>query len=239
MRFDPVKDALFLDIDGTLLDIAPTAKDVKVLPILVKNLARLNEKLDGALALISGRMIQDVDLLFDPLRLRCAGAHGAELRASPFGPVESSQFLPDFLRDEIRAAFKGMQGITVEDKMYNVAVHYRKSPQNADKIESTLKRIIQNYDKNVVLIHGRKVFEVSLTSYNKGQAIERLLKNAPFKNRRPVFLGDDTTDISAIGACMKYGGIAARVGQGKPNQKNAFDSPAMVRSWIEKIAGET
>jgi len=235
LPFNPEKDALFLDIDGTLLDIAPSARDVTVPPALVRNLERLDHKLEGALALVSGRMIHEIDGLFAPLRLRCAGAHGAEWRLSPHGPVTASLTLPDQLRDDIAVAFSKKAGLVVEDKIFNVAVHYRQSPQKASMIEKILTAIVKPYGDKVRIVHGRKVFEVSLAMNNKGSAIERLLKTTPFKGRRPVFLGDDTTDLAAIGACLKNGGVAARVGRGDPRQKSAFDSPAKVRGWIKRL----
>lgn len=234
LHFNPVKDALFLDIDGTLLDIAPTAQDVVVPQQLIKDLGRLHDKLGGALALISGRRIEDIDMLFDPLRLPCSGAHGAEWRLSPKGPVKNIEPLPESLRSKIALACADMKGVRIEDKAYTLAVHYRKSPELADKIERTLSALIGKAGSDLILIRGRKVFEVAQASHNKGQALERLLAAQAFKNRRPVFLGDDITDMSAIGACLKHGGAAARVGQGKPRQ-NAFASPENVRSWIRKL----
>lgn len=238
LRFNPADDALFLDIDGTLLDIASTARDVQVPPGLVDDLTRLYDKLDGALAFISGRMIHEIDTLFAPLRLPGAGAHGAEWRLTKNGDIESSPPLPCRLRDDIAAAFQGQKGILVEDKITNVAVHYRLAPHREEFIAAKLGRLIHAAGEDLRLLHGRKVFEIGTGLHNKGSAIERLLALAPFKNRRPVFLGDDTTDIAAIGACLRFGGIAARVGKGEPNQKCAFASPAHVRIWLAKMARE-
>ncbi len=234
LRFNPEKDALFLDLDGTILDIAPTANDVKVSAQLVKDLKRLHEKLGGALAFISGRTIENIDQLFAPLRFPCSGAHGAEWRLSQNGPVKSTAMLTDSLREKIASSFADMKDVLVEDKGYTVAVHYRQSPEAAEKIEQILVSLVEKTKMPLTLIRGRKVFELAQLSHDKGQALERLIKTTPFKGRRPVFLGDDITDMSAIGACLKNGGIAARVGQGKPRQ-NAFASPEAVRSWINKM----
>ncbi|MDD5585668.1 MAG: trehalose-phosphatase [Alphaproteobacteria bacterium] len=234
LHFNPAKDALFLDIDGTLLDIAPTAQDVVVPQQLIKDLGRLHDKLGGALAFISGRRIEDIDMLFNPLRLPCSGAHGAEWRLSPKSPVKNIAPLPESLRSRIASACADMKGVRIEDKAYTLAVHYRKSPELAEKIERTLSVLIGKAGSDLILIRGRKVFEVAQATHNKGQALERLLAAQAFKNRRPVFLGDDITDMSAIGACLKNGGVAARVGQGKP-RLSAFASPENVRSWIRKL----
>ena len=236
LHFNPGKDALFLDVDGTLLDIAPTAQKVKVSRSLVRDLGRLNRKLGGALAFVSGRMIHELDSLFSPLRLCSAGAHGAEWRLSPKGPVQTGALLPDVLRDNIALAFANMDGVIIEDKIYNVAVHYRQVPQKAGIVGRTLARLIGPYNKTVKLVRGRKVFEVMPLIHDKGKALEKFLAIEPFKNRRPVFLGDDVADISAIGACLKKGGVAARVGQGKSRQGYAFASPKHVRMWISRLA---
>jgi trehalose 6-phosphate phosphatase len=238
-RLNPARDALFLDIDGTLLDIAPTAQDVVVPPKLVKDLGRLATRLNGALAFVSGRMIDDIDRLFDPLCLPCSGSHGAEWRLAPDGKIQRGELLPDDLRDNISLAFNGITGVYLEDKIYSVSVHYRQDPAKEKLVEDLLSSLVKKEKKGIKLIHGRKVFEVTRASQNKGGAIDRLLATPPFKGRRPVFLGDDITDISAIGACMRKGGIAARVGQGKPDQKNAFPSPEKVRSWINDLVFET
>lgn len=238
LHFNPANDALFLDIDGTLLDIAKTPKDVVVSPELIQDLSLLNNKLKGALALVSGRVIEEVDDLFKPLRLRCAGAHGAQWRLTPTGSIETENPLPDRLRDDIATAFEGIEGVFVEDKIYNIAVHYRQATKQAATIGKNLSNIVQDYGNDVKIISGRKVFEVTLSSYNKGLAIEKLLAVSPFKNRRPVFLGDDTTDLPAIGMCLKKGGIAARVGKGK-SRNHAFSSPKDVRAWINKIVTES
>lgn len=234
LRFNPEKDALFLDLDGTILDIAPTANDVKVPAQLVKDLKRLHAKLGGALAFISGRTIENIDKLFAPLCFPCSGAHGAEWRLSQGGPIKSMSLLPDSLREKIASSLSNMKGALVEDKGYTVAVHYRQTPEAAEKIEMILVALIEKSQTTLTLIRGRKVFEIAQSCHDKGQALERLIKTSPFKGRRPVFLGDDITDMSAIGACLKNGGIAARVGQGKSRQ-NAFASPEAVRSWINKM----
>jgi trehalose 6-phosphate phosphatase len=235
LRFNPERDALFLDIDGTLLDIAPTASDVVVSKQLIKDLDRLQEKLGGAVAFLSGRTIEDIDRLFHPLLLPSCGVHGAEWRLSPKGPVKSLAPLAEKLRMKIAAAFATLAGVRIEDKDYTMAVHYRQASDDAEKIEKTLANLLQKEGDGLTLIKGRKVIEVARLSHNKGQALERLIAVSPFKGRRPVFLGDDVTDISAIGACLRNGGLAARVGFGKPNRKNAFASPHQVRKWIHTL----
>jgi len=234
-KIDPLRDALFLDIDGTLLDIAPRPEDVAVPPTLVDDLGRLQHKLGGALAFISGRPILEADRLFAPLRLCGAGAHGAEWRLSPGGEVEAGPSLSHELRDELAAAFADLDGVIVEDKIYGVAVHYRRAPRKGGEAGRRVMALAEKRGKEIKIIHGRKVLEVVPSSNDKGTALERLMAVAPFKGRRPVFLGDDTTDLAAIAVCLKKGGLAARVGHGA-SRRNAFASPATVRAWIHEIA---
>lgn len=235
IKIHPAHDALFLDIDGTLLDIAPSAQEVVIPSELLEGLACLHENLGGALALISGRTINDIDQLFAPFRFPCAGVHGAQWRLTSKGKVENGTLLPKSFRRKCLLAFSGMKGVQFEDKGWAIAVHYRQSFVRGDVIEEILSGLIKEiFDLDLILMHGRKVAEVTHAVYNKGRALERFLSVAPFKDRRPVFLGDDVTDLSAMGASLKKGGIAARVGKGKL-PRSAFSSPYKVRKWIERL----
>lgn len=228
--FNPSNDALFLDIDGTILDIAPKAQDVDVPPELIESLKVLKKKLSGALALISGRMIHEIDALFAPLQLTCSGVHGAEWRLSPNGPIKTGAPLPHQLRDNIAEVFQDMEGVIVEDKIYDVSVHFRLAPEKGPMIEEKFRSLLGAYEKDVSFLPGRKVFEVTRTQHDKSEALKKLLSSPCFQNRRPVFLGDDITDLPAINFCLSCGGAAARVGQ------SPFESPAKVRLWLQQIA---
>jgi trehalose 6-phosphate phosphatase len=235
LPFNPAADALFLDIDGTLLDIAPTAGDVAVPRQLVDDLEQLSKKLKGALAFISGRTIEDVDALFAPLKVPVAGVHGAEWRLTPHGPILRDAPLPPALRDEVLALFVGMKGVRVEDKESSVAIHYRQAKGLAPAIAHIVTEFVVTHKPLLSLLRGRKVFEIVQTGTGKGVVLDRYMKRAPFKERRPVFLGDDITDLSAMGACLRRGGSAARIGHGA-NSCHAFKNPAAVRAWIHWLA---
>lgn len=234
LTLTPAQDALFLDIDGTLLDIAPTAQAVVVPETLVADLAVLAERLDGALALISGRMIHEIDALFAPLCLPCAGAHGAEWRLSSGGAVETASRLSDFLRDDIAAAFAKEDGVFVEDKIYSIAIHYRQAPLLGTKIEETLARLVVPYSETVTLLPGRKVAEIVQKEADKGGALHRFMQQAPFAGRRPIFFGDDVTDLAAVSVCRALGGAAFMVGRGDGGDET-FASPAAVRDWVRRM----
>ena len=234
LQLNPQKDALFLDIDGTLLDIASLPQDVVVSKQLIANIGRLHEKMGGALAFVTGRTIKNVDELFSPLRIASSGVHGAEWRLSSEGQIRGLVPLPESLRSTVFDKVASLGKVRIEDKIHTIAVHYRGSPELASDIKKVLDDIALHSAGDLKIIQGRKVFEIARTSHDKGRALERLLAVSPFKGRRPIFLGDDLTDLSAIGACLKHGGVAARVGRGNPSH-HAFLSPATVRSWINKM----
>ncbi len=226
-RLSSAHDALFLDIDGTLLDIAPTPGQVVVPPSLLSSLSVLQEKLGGALAVISGRQIKEIDALFRPLRLAASGVHGAEWRIA--SSLERKKPLPHALTEAISKEMARYPGIIVEDKKYAVSVHYRKAPEWGKSIGEFLQKAV-NAHPGLALLKGKMVHEVIQKGYDKGTALERFMHYAPFAGRRPVFLGDDESDVYAIDACRKLGGAAERIGHGK---NHPFHSPGHVRIWLK------
>ncbi len=235
---NPLQDALFLDVDGTLLDIAPTPASVVVPEGLIAGLYALHNKLNGALALISGRSLAEVDHLLLANNLPLAGSHGAEWRLNYGGDVHHAPPLPNALREFVKKEFTGQPGILIEDKTYSIAVHYRQTPERQQEIEAMLYGAISDQTGDLIVLQGKMVFEIMRPTYNKGTAIERFMQHPPFMGRKPVFLGDDETDITAISACMKLGGLAARVGD-QPHFKALFPSPTEVRAWVMEQVNQT
>jgi len=227
-RLCPTQDALFLDIDGTLLDIAPTPAGVIVPQSLLNSLSRLYERLGGALALISGRGLNDIDALFSPLHLPASGVHGVEWRIDA-QKVERRP-LPEALRRNIHESFSHYPMILLEDKKYAMAVHYRRAPEMADTVESLLQKLVFRTGHHLSVMQGNMVFEVVYPGHHKGEAIERFMAHAPFAGRRPVFFGNDETDGFALNVCERLGGIGVQVGH------NAFPSPRALREWINQQA---
>ncbi|MEK6747122.1 MAG: trehalose-phosphatase [Pseudomonadota bacterium] len=222
------QDALFLDIDGTILDIATKPDAVDVPKELIYNLEIMYKKLSGALALISGRPIENIDSLFYPLLLPVSGVHGAQWRIG--GKKDGTLALPENLRKEIYSEFSQYPILTLEDKKYSICVHYRQAPQMAEAIHSLLQNIIDKAAPYFSILSGKMVFEVMYSGHDKGKAVERFMVNFPFAGRRPIFLGDDETDMFAVNTCRKLGGIADQIGQ----DGSFFSSPAEVRNWISK-----
>jgi trehalose 6-phosphate phosphatase len=232
--------ALFLDFDGTLVDIAPTPDTVIVptgLPLL---LARLETALDGALAIVSGRPIAAIDRMIAPLRLVVAGGHGAEIRTGPDEPVHTlTRPLDPTLAARAGAWAATVPGLLVEPKPASLAVHFRRVPEARDLVEETLRGFLAEAPGHRLLA-GRAVFEILPKAVSKGAAIDFLLARPPFRGRRPLVVGDDVTDIAAFEAGLRAGGCAARVaGESWTPAQAEFRDPADVRAFLARLLEET
>lgn len=233
--------AILLDVDGTLLDIAPRPQDVVVPPSLRRTLAVLSDRVDGALALVSGRPLADLDRLFSPLRLPAIGGHGAEMRLAVGGtPIaRHAARLDQRLREAVKAAAARHAGITVEDKGYSVALHYRLAPREGLALGHELRHLCANWnDPSIELLSGKAVIEVKSRSFNKGMAVREMMRHAPFSGRIPVFVGDDRTDEDAFAVVPEFGGVGASVGRRLAQVECSFASPAEVRQWLDRLAFE-
>lgn len=209
----PQKDwALFLDIDGTLLDIAMSPEAVIVPDMLAPLLARTHAWLGGALAIVSGRTIDDIDRLMAPLVLPCAGEHGAIFRrADGVTEFEEGASVPEDWIERLRRAAKAWTGVLVERKKRGVAVHFRKSPSRENDVRDLLAEVV-NENRNVFeVLPASKAFEIRNRKMTKGNAVRRFMSSAPFAGRAPVFVGDDVTDQDGFRAAEAMGGIALDV----------------------------
>jgi trehalose 6-phosphate phosphatase len=212
----PRKDwALFLDIDGTLLELAPTPTDVVVPPDLPGLLGDLQHRLGGAVALISGRSLADIDALFPSLALTAAGQHGAEIRVAGgaterLGPADG---VLAGLMPKVAAFAAARPGILVEDKGMTIAVHCRQVPVYQAELGQFLTELAAEHADLLETIRGHRVFEIKPHNSNKRTAVEHLMRIAPFAGRLPLFIGDDRTDEDGFAAVRALGGHAIRVGQ--------------------------
>ena len=235
---DPTRIALFLDLDGTIIDIAPTPEAVIVPPELTATVAGLSRGLAGALAIITGRPMSDVDRFLHPLRPVAAGVHGAELRLAEGGPVTfDAEGLDDNLVEAVKRLEGIASGILVEPKGRSIAVHYRQAPAAGDALMSALEPILASYDDRLVLCPGRKVLEIVPRRISKGGALATIAALPAFGGRRPVMIGDDTSDVSAFAAATSLGGVGLKVaGESFSSGEADFRGPSAVRSWLSALA---
>lgn len=228
---------LFLDVDGTLLDLAAHPEDVVVPEGLIGDLAQASERVGGALALISGRSIESMDRLFHPLRLPAAGVHGAELRRVGEGPVEMADVvsLPAEFRARLCNLAEAIPGVLAEDKKASVALHYRGNPDRREELAAAIaSELARAEDATLVVMPGHFVFDVKRRGYNKGTALTAFMHMPLFKERKPLVIGDDVTDEYAFRAALRLGGYAFSVARPLPGLTGIFDEPAQVRAWLRR-----
>lgn len=230
-------DALFLDIDGTLLDIAAHPTDVVVPPGLPTLLLALRSSLDGALAILSGRTMEQVDALLAPAIFAGAGEHGAVVRTAPAAPLERmSRPVPQVLADAVRVAAADLPAIEIEEKTSAIAVHYRNAPKSELIIGSRLTNVLEHHP-GWVIMRGRRVYDIVPMHVRKGGTLALLCSTPPFRGRRPVMIGDDVTDVSAFEAAIERGGHGLSVASNLFSPSEAhFPNPAAVRGWLQRMA---
>jgi len=231
--------ALFLDIDGTLLEIAETPRSVSVDSDLKALLSELHTGTDGALALVSGRRITEMDALFRPLTLSAAGLHGFERRNArgthQQRRVPSTAALEGARRAMLELANKHT-GLLVEDKRFALALHYRLAPDLQDLVASTMTRIAEQTRPEFELQMGKMVAELRPAGATKGAAVAQFMREAPFSGRRPVYVGDDLTDESAFEWVNQAGGLSIAVNvPGATAAQSRLPSVAAVRTWLAEL----
>lgn len=233
--------ALFLDIDGTLIDIAETPDAVIVPGQLPEQLAELSLRLDGALALVSGRSISSIDRLFAPFRFPAAGLHGTEIRTHLNGEIDCEMLEKSNL-DRARRVLEGLAqqwpGMIVEDKGIAIAVHYRQVPEAAKDVDRAIDKALLELGHDWTRQDGKMVVEVHPAASNKGTAIAKLMSAKPFKGRRPIAVGDDLTDEAMFKFVNAASGNSIRVGTRAPASAavSVVDSTATVRDWLFRLA---
>jgi trehalose 6-phosphate phosphatase len=236
---DLTRLAILLDVDGTLLDIAPTPREVIVPPDLPETLARVRDRLGGALALVSGRPIAEIDEFFAPLRLVAIGGHGAEMRPVADGAAISGRAAPldPIFRQRLKDIAAKHPGVLVEDKGYSIALHYRQVPKQGLALVHDVKHAYQAWaDPSCELLAGKAVLEIKYAAFNKGSAVRQLMTYPPFKGRAPIFVGDDRTDEDAFKVVPEFNGQAMSVGRRLPGIDKYFERPGDVRHWLGLMA---
>lgn len=222
--------ALFLDFDGTLVEIAPSPDSVKVDRRLPSALNVVRLRLGGALALVSGRPISFLDAMMQPFSFDAAGLHGAQIRVG--GSVREQADTPVAMREATRALIRFANshvGIIVEDKDLSVALHWRLAPHLHDEALDLMRRLAISMGPTVRLQEGKAVAEIVPASASKGGAISSLMQVEGYAGRLPVFIGDDITDEAGFAAVNAMGGLSVRIGAGETIAGCRLDSPTELR----------
>lgn len=230
--------ALFADVDGTLLPFAPHPDAARPAPGLIDTLQAVAAALDGALALVSGRPIDDLDRLLRGLRVALAGGHGLERRRAD-GWRSERPSVPDGL-SVLHRAFDRFHlahpETIVENKRYAVALHYRQAPHLADAVAAVAEHALSRAGDDIALMRGNMVIEAKGNSADKGAAVRAFMAEAPFRGRTPVFVGDDVTDEDGFAAVNDMGGYAVIVGDREPTAaRYRLATVEAVHDWLTAI----
>ena len=231
--------ALFLDVDGTILEFSKSPDDVDVPETLLPVLEKLHARLSGALALVSGRTLANLDRLFAPLYLPAAGLHGFEIRGA-----EISQDVHEALsaaingeRAFLHETFAGTPGILIEDKGPCIAIHFRQAPALAHTVDEIVNEAQARLGPSFETLHGHMVRELRPAGIGKGHAVNQLMPQPPFEGRVPVFIGDDVTDEDGFEAVNTLNGISVCVGARRPTRaRTMLADVTSVRNWLGNLA---
>ncbi len=200
-------------------------------------LARLDNALCGAVAIVTGRSIDSIDLYLAPWRPVTAGAHGAEIRLGGEAIVQAAQPLPPEAVATVSALRGKVQGVKIEIKRSSIAVHYRSNPGAGPRIEHELRHALRGELSNFIILPGKMVYEIVPSHVSKGRAVEALLQLPQFSGRRPLMIGDDRSDEAAFRAAEQRGGLALTVaGEHFPKESADFSQPSEVRAWLTAFA---
>ena len=230
--------AILLDIDGTLLDLMPTPREVWVPPGLSKTLNRLVRRTNGALALVSGRSLNDIDLIFAPDLFPAVGGHGAEMRIEPDSESVDAHAPPldKELKRRLAAIAKLSPGILLEDKGYSLALHYRLAPHAEKAIYAAVSLIRADLpNAPIEVLPGKCVCEIKHSGFTKASGVRELMMREPFKGRRPFFIGDDVTDETVFAIMPDLDGLAFSVGRRAKGVAGHFDAPSDVREFLAHL----
>jgi trehalose 6-phosphate phosphatase len=226
--------AYFLDVDGTLLDIAETPGSVHVDAALLDLIARLYKASDGAVALISGRALSDLDERLGMLRLPMAGQHGLE-RRDVAGRLWMHAPPPEAkcaIKAALATALERHPGLLLEDKGLTLALHYRRAPRLAGYAHRMMAQLAAGAGSTLELQKGKRVVELKPAGIDKGTAIGEYLAELPFQGRRPVFIGDDANDEHGFAEINRAGGVSIKVGPGRSCGRYRLANVAAVRNWL-------
>lgn len=230
--------ALFLDIDGTLVEHRPHPDDVAVGNELRMLIASLFDQLDGAVAFITGRNVRTVDRLFEPLKLPAAGLYGLEHRLAADGPVSLADEPEDLagVADLLQARFHDEQGIYFERKGAVLAVHTRAAPHALPQVREAAEDALARLPEGYRIVTGNAGLEFLPVEAIKSAAIERFMMEPAFSGRSPVFIGDDVSDEAGFAYVNSQNGLSVRVSpKGETEAKCVLPSVDAVHEWLRSL----
>lgn len=226
--------ALFFDFDGTLVDLAAQPEAVQVEACVPDLLARMAPLVGGALAVVSGRPLQEIDHhLALPHRLPAAGVHGAERRGIDGLVRRIAVAALDEPMALVEALVRRHPALRVERKPCAIALHYRQAPDLEDECVATMTEAMRRAE-GMTLMRGKKVVELKPRRASKGAAVRSFLDERPFRHRRPWFFGDDVTDEGAFDLVQSLGGVAVKIGEGETLAAHRLPDPAAMRAWLAR-----
>ncbi len=236
-RYPPaprVKWAYFLDVDGTLVDIADTPDAARVDTTLLELIGRLHKASGGAMALVSGRALSDLENRLGTLRIPLAGQHGLERRdaAGRLWIHAAPPAAKSAIKEALAAVLARHPGLLLEDKGLTLALHYRLAPHLADYARQLMMHLTSTLGSGLEVQHGKCVVEVKPTGIDKGTAVTEYLSELPFRGRRPVFIGDDLNDEHGFAEVNKLDGISIKVGKDGSCARFRLPDVAAVRRWL-------
>jgi trehalose 6-phosphate phosphatase len=227
--------AWFLDVDGTLLDFADHPDHVEAPPQLLRLLGDLRDASGGAVAVVSGRAIAEIDRIFAGLRLACAGQHGFERRGAG-GAIRREQLERgplEAVRKALTAFVETHPGTLLEDKDVALALHFRRVPAVEARAQALAECLRPRLGPGYHLQCGKMVLEFKPAGHHKGLAVADLMAQPPFRDRVPVFIGDDITDEDGFRTAMALGGHAIKVGAGASIARWRLPDAASVLRWLQ------
>lgn len=226
--------AYFLDVDGTLIDIADTPDAARVDEALLDLIAQLHRASGGAVALVSGRALSDLEHRLGGTQLPLAGQHGLERRdaAGRLWIHAAPPAAKHAIKEALAPVLERHAGLLLEDKGLTLALHYRRAPELADFAQRLMERLASGAGAALEVQHGKCVVEVKPAGVDKGTAVTEYLSEAPFLGRHPVFIGDDLNDEHGFAEVNKSDGISIKVGEGATGARFRLPDVAAVRRWL-------
>ncbi|SJZ79341.1 trehalose-phosphatase [Consotaella salsifontis] len=230
---DTSRHALFLDFDGTLVGLIDDPQAVRIEPAAFDRLVELQKQLNGALAIVSGRKIADLDRFLSPMRFAAVGVHGLERRPQPGAEVRRlmQPSALDPIRDALREGLEREPRLKLEDKGMALVLHYRTAPDLESEARRLMREAAADRD-DMVTMNGDHIVEVHPAGMDKGRAVADLMTEPPFAGRRPIYAGDDVTDEFALAYVREAGGISVKIGRAESCAEYRLENVAAVHAWL-------